>query len=92
MLGGGTQSKLLCQMTASACNSKVSAGPIEATVYGNIAIQLMATKKIENLYKAREIIKNSNDMNYYEPQNCELWDSEYERFKKVIKSREVIKC
>ena len=92
MVGGGTQSKLLCQMTANACNIKVSAGPIEATVYGNIAIQLMATNKIENLYKAREIIRNSNDMSYYEPQNYELWDKEYERFKNVIKSKEVIKC
>ena len=31
-------------------------------------------------------------MSYYEPQNYELWDKEYERFKNVIKSKEVIKC
>ena len=47
---------------------------------------------IENLYKAREIIRNSNYMSYYEPQNYELWDKEYERFKNVIKSMVVIKC
>lgn len=92
MVGGGIQSKLLCQMTASACNCKVSAGPIEATVLGNIAIQLMATKQIENLYKAREVIKNSQDINQYYPNNFDLWNGAYERFKDVIKSKEVVKC
>ncbi|MGG7096499.1 rhamnulokinase [Clostridium sardiniense] len=92
MVGGGIQSKLLCQMTASACNCKVSAGPIEATVLGNIAIQLMATKQIENLYEAREVIKNSQDINQYYPNNFDLWNGAYERFKDVIKSKEVVKC
>ena len=92
MVGGGIQSKLLCQMTASACNCKVSAGPIEATVLGNIAIQLIATKQIENLYKAREVIKNSQDINQYYPNDFDLWNRAYERFKDVIKSKEVVKC
>lgn len=92
MVGGGIQSKLLCQMTASACNCKVSAGPIEATVLGNIAIQLIATKQIENLYKAREVIKNSQDINQYYPNDFELWNRAYERFKDVIKYKEVVKC
>ncbi len=92
MVGGGTQSKLLCQMTASACNCKVSAGPIEATVLGNIAIQLMATNQIENLYKAREVIKNSQDIYQYYPNDFDLWNGAYERFKDVIKSKEVVKC
>ena len=42
MIGGGIQSRLLCQMTASASNRKVIAGPVEATALGNIAVQLMA--------------------------------------------------
>ena len=49
MVGGGTQSALLCQFTANACGCRVSAGPIEATVLGNIALQLMASKKQEKL-------------------------------------------
>lgn len=92
MVGGGTQSKLLCQMTADACNIKVSAGPIEATVYGNIATQLITTKKIENLRKAREIIRNSNSMSYYNPKDNELWDEEYKRFKNIIELKEASRC
>ncbi len=32
MIGGGTQSGLLCQMTANACGLPGVAGPVEATV------------------------------------------------------------
>ena len=92
MVGGGTQSKLLCQMTANACNCKVLAGPIEATVLGNIAIQLMATGEIENLDKAREIIRNSQEISYYTAQDYESWDDSYNNFKDIIKSKEVAKC
>ncbi len=92
MVGGGIQSKLLCQMTANACNMDVSAGPVEATVLGNIAIQLMATNEIENLSKARQIIKNSQDINYYYPTNSKTWEEKYEIFKEIIKSKEMVTC
>ena len=67
MVGGGIQSELLCQMTANACRSHVSAGPIEATVLGNIAIQLLATGEIKDLKEAREIIEKSQEIKRYEP-------------------------
>ena len=51
MVGGGTQSALLCQLTANACGRPVYAGPVEATVYGNVAIQLMAEGAIGTIVK-----------------------------------------
>ena len=36
MVGGGIQSRLLCQLTANACQRQVQAGPVEATVLGNM--------------------------------------------------------
>lgn len=84
MIGGGTQSKLLCQMTANACNCNVVAGPIEATVLGNAAIQLMATGDIKDINAARKTIKNSQQIKYYEPVEEERWEEEYRRFKEVI--------
>lgn len=88
MIGGGIQSKLLCQMTSNACDMKVSAGPIEATILGNIAVQLMATHQIKNLSEARKVIKNSQNINYYYPTNKDKWESKYLVFRKIIKFRE----
>ena len=92
MVGGGIQSKLLCQMTANSCNCKVSSGPVEATVLGNIAIQLMASNEIESLEEARSIIRNSQGITYYEPQDKEEWDKQFNRFKEIIQAKEVVTC
>lgn len=92
MVGGGIQSKLLCQMTANSCNCKVSAGPVEATVLGNIAIQLMASNEIGSLEEARNIIRNSQKITYYEAQNKEEWDKQFKKFKERIQAEEVVTC
>ena len=82
--GHDTQSALLCQLTANACGCTVSAGPVEATVLGNVALQLMASGDIKSLAEAREIIRRSQDIKTYEPQDTAEWDEAYERFKKIL--------
>ncbi len=84
IVGGGTKDPLLCQLTANACNTKVSAGPIEATALGNIAVQLIAGGEIKDLKEAREIIKNSFDIKEYTPSETDVWDKAYEDFKKIL--------
>lgn len=77
MVGGGTQSALLCQLTANACGCPVYAGPVEATVYGNMAIQLMATGAVKNLQEVRDIVSASEDIRIFEPQNRNEWEEQY---------------
>lgn len=85
LVGGGAQSALLCQMTANACQIPVIAGPVEATVYGNLAIQLMASGELGNLGEIRSLIRNSEEMKIYEPQNTGMWQEAYERCRDIIK-------
>jgi len=85
MIGGGIQSKLLCQMTANASNRKVLAGPVEATALGNIAVQLMALGEIKDVKEARRIIAASEAVCEYMPKDQREWDEAYERFLKIIK-------
>ena len=84
MIGGGIQSRLLCQMTASANGRKVIAGPVEATALGNIAVQLIALGEIKDVAEARQIIAKSETTYEYLPQDAEKWDAAYEKFKTII--------
>lgn len=89
IIGGGVQSKMLCQMTANACNCTVYAGPVEATVFGNICIQLMASNKICGIKEAREVIRNSEQIKVYKPENIDAWEQNYKKFKKMFSLEEV---
>ena len=84
IIGGGIQSKLLCQLTANVCGRKVIAGPVEATVMGNIALQLIALGEIKDIKEAREVIANSENVTVYEPQNDEDWDAIYTKVKESL--------
>lgn len=82
MVGGGIQAKLLCKYTADACGVEVTAGPVEATAMGNMAVQLMALGEIKDLAEARNIIKESEKPEIYRPENSEIWNRAYNKFYK----------
>ncbi len=84
VIGGGTKDGLLCQMTASSCDRTVKAGPIEATVMGNVAVQLMSDGSVENIGQARKIVADSSELKTFEPKDTDKWASAYEDFIKVI--------
>jgi rhamnulokinase len=84
MVGGGTQSKLLCQFTANACQREVKAGPVEATVLGNIVLQLIASGDVKDLAEGRNIIRNSQELVSFSPQEAAVWDDAYQKFKELI--------
>ena len=84
MVGGGIKAKILCRLTASACGVRVLAGPVEATATGNAAVLLMATGEIKDIAGAREIIKDSTDLQIYYPENTGEWDEKYNDFIKIL--------
>lgn len=87
VVGGGVKDRLLCQMTADACGRDVSAGPIEATVLGNVAVQLMACGDIKSLDEARHIISKSEKVVRYLPKETGIWSNSYSNFKKIIQTK-----
>ncbi len=84
IVGGGAQSALLCQMTANACGCTVYAGPVEATVYGNLGIQLMADGSIDGLTEMRRVIRASEEIKVYEPQDADAWNAAFARYLEVV--------
>ena len=67
IVGGGSANKLLNQLTATATGKTVYAGPVEATVLGNIITQMQASGEIKSLEQARELIKLSTAQEVYQP-------------------------
>lgn len=84
VIGGGTKDGLLCQMTANSCDRTVKAGPIEATVMGNVAVQLMSDGSVKNIGQARKIVAESSELKTFEPKDTDKWAEAYENFLKVV--------
>lgn len=85
VIGGGTKDTLLCQLTANSCNRTVKAGPIEATVMGNVAVQLMSDNSVADISEARKIVANSSELKTYIPADVDKWEEAYAYFLKIVK-------
>ena len=83
IIGGGVQNRLLCQFTANSTGLPVVAGPVEATATGNIMVQAMAMGHVKSLSEIRDVVRNSFDLEKYEPRNMRKWEAAYQRFLEV---------
>ena len=68
IIGGGSQNKLLNQLTANQLGISVYAGPVEATAMGNILTQAMAKGEVADLQELREIVIHSVTPQVFYPQ------------------------
>ena len=83
IVGGGTQNRQLCQMTADACQRHVVAGPIEATAIGNLMVQAMASGEVDSVTSARHIVRQSFDVEEYQPHDATAWNDAFDRFESL---------
>ncbi|CAN2246477.1 rhamnulokinase [Candidatus Planktophila dulcis] len=67
ILGGGSQNDLLNQLTADICGMTVKTGPVEATLFGNIAVQAISAGVVANLTQARALIAKSFSSKVFQP-------------------------
>lgn len=67
IIGGGSANYLLNQLTADACGVPVVAGPIEATVMGNLVMQALIDGSIGSLQEGRDAISRSVQTKRYTP-------------------------
>ena len=87
VVGGGTQNKLLCQMTADACGRRVVAGPVEATALGNILMQAVAAGEVGSVADARGVIRESFPVETYEPTNTGPWEDANAKFEQIVNAK-----
>ncbi len=85
IVGGGTQNKLLSQLTADATGRTVIAGPVEATAIGNLLVQMIATGHLASLEEARELVRRSFETETFTPSSERgAWDAAYGRLEERV--------
>jgi rhamnulokinase len=78
LVGGGSSNRLLCQWTADATGRVVVAGPAEATAAGNVLTQAVGVGAIDSFAHARQVLRQSIELDEYEPLPSAEWDGAYE--------------
>lgn len=67
IIGGGSQNRLLNQLTADKTGRPIVAGPVEATALGNLLVQAMANKELNSIADVKPMIKNSTEIHTFYP-------------------------
>jgi rhamnulokinase len=85
IVGGGSRNKLLCQLTADACNLPVVAGPAEATALGNALIQARTLGALPaGLPELRAVVRSSHRTARFQPEgNSRRWHAAQDRLAPV---------
>lgn len=76
VVGGGARNDLLNQLTADACRLPVVAGPVEATVFGNAIVQLVALGAVPSVAEGRAWLAAGSELQRFEPRaDTAAWDA-----------------
>jgi rhamnulokinase len=81
VVGGGGLNTLLCQMTADACGCPVVSGPVEASTFGNVMLQAVATGHVSNVRSGRTAISESVECATFTPHRSDRWEEAYAHFR-----------
>ena len=84
IVGGGIQNKLLNQMVADSLDRPVVTGPIEGAAMGNLLAQAMALGDVKDLEQLRQIVRNSENVNTWQPHHTQAWEDAYQRLLKLL--------
>jgi rhamnulokinase len=91
VVGGGSRNELLNQFTADASARPVLAGPVEATVLGNLLVQTRASGDSVSLEELRTIVLQSSDIREFQPNAATeaAWHEARDRFQKLFEREPV---
>lgn len=85
VVGGGSQNHLLNQWTADACGIPVLAGPVEATVLGNVLVQARGAGELGSLQEIRQVVTGTEAPLTYttNSQTSDAWLQARETFSRL---------
>ena len=80
VVGGGSLNRYLNQATANASGRPVEAGPVEATVAGNVLVQAVAAGALRSLDEGRALLSRTARTDRFEPRETRAWMEARERY------------
>jgi len=83
IIGGGSQNAYLNQATANATGLPVSAGPVEATVLGNVIVQGISQGRFSSLAGAREYVASKMQSQTFTPKDSTACKDAMRRYAEI---------
>ena len=83
IVGGGSRNEYLNCATATATGLRVRAGPVEATVIGNVLVQAIAAGRFASLADARRYVGEHAQLKTYEPKPSRAWEEAARRYEEL---------
>lgn len=85
IVGGPINNRFLDQLIADSLDRKVVTGPIEGAAMGNLLTQAMALGDIADLDGIRQVVRNSETVETWNPHHTQAWEDAYQRLLNVMK-------
>jgi rhamnulokinase len=81
--GGGGQNDYLNQATANATGLTVLAGPVEATVAGNVLVQAVSSGRFASLREGRRHVAENVQLKKFTPARTLAWEEALRRYRSL---------
>lgn len=83
IIGGGSLNDYLNQMTTNASGLPVLAGPVEATVIGNVLVQAIASGRFDSLSDARQHVARNVRLKKFAPRTSPAIEKKARRYRVI---------
>src|SRR6266850_2042637 len=83
IVGGGSQNEYLNQATANATGLPVLAGPVEATVTGNVLVQAIVSGRFSSLAEARQHVARNTRLKEFTPSPSRAWEAASQAYAEI---------
>ena len=85
IVGGPIKNKFLNQLIADSLDRQVVTGPIEGAAMGNLLTQAMALGDIKDLEHLRQVVRNSEAVETWQPNHTQEWENAYTKLLSFLK-------
>ncbi len=85
IVGGPINNRFLDQLIADSLDRQVVTGPVEGAAIGNLLTQAMALGDIKDLDELRQVVRNSETVEVWEPNHSLEWENAYQKLLSFLK-------